>query len=191
MSSARGLSAPREGSEELDCEVSAHCRSSMARTIARIRSAPRAHLPTPAAFALVSRLGAELKRGDPLMRRQARAHHRVLVGRWPGRPVGAVPTQRRMGVEGFSEVLAKEVVLWIRVTIIEPGGFRTTSRARRRRSPREPRLRLHGRAVAPSSRVQRRPAWRPGARGRRDHQSRRHGRAAASTAAGSDALRAA
>ena len=43
------------------------------------------------------------------------------MGRW-GAPYAAA----KWGVEGFSEVLAKEVApLGIKVTIVEPGGFRT------------------------------------------------------------------
>src|SRR5258708_5794005 len=46
----------------------------------------------------------------------------VLVNRPPGRAAYAAA---KWGVEGFSEVLAKEVgPLGIKVTIIEPGGFR-------------------------------------------------------------------
>jgi NAD(P)-dependent dehydrogenase (short-subunit alcohol dehydrogenase family) len=68
------------------------------------------------------------KAAIPLMRRQ-RAGHILQVASIGGR-VG--PTGRgayaaaKWGVEGFSEVLAKEVgPLGVKVTIIEPGGFRT------------------------------------------------------------------
>jgi NAD(P)-dependent dehydrogenase (short-subunit alcohol dehydrogenase family) len=43
-------------------------------------------------------------------------------GRWGRAPYAAA----KWGVEGFSEVLSKEVgPLGVKVTIIEPGGFRT------------------------------------------------------------------
>lgn len=64
----------------------------------------------------------------PLMREQGRGHIIQLssVGGRIG-PVGRAPyAAAKWGVEGFSEVLAKEVgPLGIKVTVIEPGGFRT------------------------------------------------------------------
>ena len=56
-------------------------------------------------------------------------HQQNLAGRGPGRigPAGRAPcAAAKFGVEGFSESLFKEIgPLWIKVTIIEPGGFRT------------------------------------------------------------------
>jgi NAD(P)-dependent dehydrogenase (short-subunit alcohol dehydrogenase family) len=64
----------------------------------------------------------------PLMRKQG-AGHIVQFSSVGGRtgPVGRAPyAAAKWGVEGFSEVLSKEVgPLGIKVTIIEPGGFRT------------------------------------------------------------------
>jgi NAD(P)-dependent dehydrogenase (short-subunit alcohol dehydrogenase family) len=64
----------------------------------------------------------------PLMREQ-RAGHIIQFSSVGGRvgAVGRAPySVAKWGVEGFSEVLAKEVrPLGIKVTIIEPGGFRT------------------------------------------------------------------
>jgi NAD(P)-dependent dehydrogenase (short-subunit alcohol dehydrogenase family) len=64
----------------------------------------------------------------PLLRQQ-RAGHILQFSSVGGRvgPAGRAPyAAAKWGVEGFSEVLAKEVgPLGIRVTIIEPGGFRT------------------------------------------------------------------
>jgi NAD(P)-dependent dehydrogenase (short-subunit alcohol dehydrogenase family) len=64
----------------------------------------------------------------PLMREQG-AGHILQFSSVGGRigPVGRAPyAAAKWGVEGFSEVLAKEVgPLGIKVTIIEPGGFRT------------------------------------------------------------------
>jgi NAD(P)-dependent dehydrogenase (short-subunit alcohol dehydrogenase family) len=64
----------------------------------------------------------------PHMREQGRGHIFQLssVGGRVG-SVGRAPySAAKWGVEGFSEVLAKEVgPLGIRVTLIEPGGFRT------------------------------------------------------------------
>jgi NAD(P)-dependent dehydrogenase (short-subunit alcohol dehydrogenase family) len=64
----------------------------------------------------------------PLMREQGSGHIIQIssIGGRVGTPgVGAYQTAK-WGVEGFSEVLAKEVgPLGIKVTIIEPGGFRT------------------------------------------------------------------
>jgi NAD(P)-dependent dehydrogenase (short-subunit alcohol dehydrogenase family) len=64
----------------------------------------------------------------PLMRRQG-AGHILQFSSVGGRigPVGRAPyAAAKWGVEGFSEVLAKETApLGVKVTIIEPGGFRT------------------------------------------------------------------
>jgi NAD(P)-dependent dehydrogenase (short-subunit alcohol dehydrogenase family) len=64
----------------------------------------------------------------PLMREQ-RAGHIIQFSSVGGRigALGRAPySSAKWGVEGFSEVLAKEVApLGIKVTIIEPGGFRT------------------------------------------------------------------
>jgi NAD(P)-dependent dehydrogenase (short-subunit alcohol dehydrogenase family) len=64
----------------------------------------------------------------PLMREQ-RAGHIIQVSSVGGR-IGAVGrgpySAAKWGVEGFSEVLAKEAgPLGVKVTIVEPGGFRT------------------------------------------------------------------
>jgi NAD(P)-dependent dehydrogenase (short-subunit alcohol dehydrogenase family) len=64
----------------------------------------------------------------PVMRRQ-RSGHIVQISSTGGRTgtpgLGAYQTAK-WGVEGFSEVLAREVApLGIRVTLVEPGGFRT------------------------------------------------------------------
>jgi NAD(P)-dependent dehydrogenase (short-subunit alcohol dehydrogenase family) len=68
------------------------------------------------------------KAAIPLMREQ-RSGYIVQVSSIGGRvgAVGRAPySAAKWGVEGFSEVLAKEVgPLGIKVTIIEPGGFRT------------------------------------------------------------------
>src|SRR5438552_15862680 len=65
----------------------------------------------------------------PVMRKQRSGHiiqFSSIGGRVGGTPgMGAYQTAK-WGVEGFSEVLANEVgPLGIKVTIIEPGGFRT------------------------------------------------------------------
>jgi len=64
----------------------------------------------------------------PLMREQ-RSGHIIQFSSIGGRvgAIGRAPySTAKWGVEGFSEVLAKEVgPLGIKVTIIEPGGFRT------------------------------------------------------------------
>jgi NAD(P)-dependent dehydrogenase (short-subunit alcohol dehydrogenase family) len=61
--------------------------------------------------------------------RERRAGHIVQITSIGGRigPVGRAPyAAAKWGVEGFSESLAKEVApLGIKVTIVEPGGFRT------------------------------------------------------------------
>jgi NAD(P)-dependent dehydrogenase (short-subunit alcohol dehydrogenase family) len=64
----------------------------------------------------------------PIMRRQGSGH--ILQFSSVGGRVGPVGrgayAAAKWGVEGFSEVLAKEVgPLGIKVTIVEPGGFRT------------------------------------------------------------------
>src|SRR5579863_598466 len=68
------------------------------------------------------------KAAIPAMRRQGSGHILQLssVGGRVG-PVGrGAYAAAKWGVEGFSEVLAKEVgPLGIKVTIVEPGGFRT------------------------------------------------------------------
>lgn len=64
----------------------------------------------------------------PLMRKQGFGHI-IQFSSMGGRigPIGRGPyAAAKWGVEGFSEVLSKEVApLGIKVTIIEPGGFRT------------------------------------------------------------------
>src|SRR5580698_1581010 len=61
--------------------------------------------------------------------RERRAGHILQVASIGGRiaPVGRAPyAAAKFGVEGFSETLSKEVApLGVKVTIIEPGGFRT------------------------------------------------------------------
>jgi NAD(P)-dependent dehydrogenase (short-subunit alcohol dehydrogenase family) len=68
------------------------------------------------------------KAAIPLMRVQ-RSGHFLQFSSVGGRigPMGRAPyAAAKWGVEGFSEVLAKEVgPLGVKVTIIEPGGFRT------------------------------------------------------------------
>ena len=68
------------------------------------------------------------KAAIPAMREQ-RAGHIMQFSSIGGRvgPVGRAPyAAAKWGVEGFSEVLAKELApLGIKVTIVEPGGFRT------------------------------------------------------------------
>jgi len=68
------------------------------------------------------------KAAIPVMREQ-RAGHIIQFSSIGGRigPVGRAPyAAAKWGVEGFSEVLAKELApLGIKVTIVEPGGFRT------------------------------------------------------------------
>ncbi|HVJ40106.1 MAG TPA: oxidoreductase [Dongiaceae bacterium] len=68
------------------------------------------------------------KAAIPLLRRQCGGHIIQLssVGGRVGAMGRAAYSAAKWGVEGFSEVLAKEVgPLGIKVTIIEPGGFRT------------------------------------------------------------------
>jgi NAD(P)-dependent dehydrogenase (short-subunit alcohol dehydrogenase family) len=68
------------------------------------------------------------KAAIPLMRKQGSGHIIQLssVGGRVGAMGRAPYSAAKFGVEGFSEVLAKETApLGIRVTIIEPGGFRT------------------------------------------------------------------
>ncbi|HVJ54072.1 MAG TPA: oxidoreductase [Aliidongia sp.] len=63
------------------------------------------------------------------MMRERRAGHIIQLSSVGGRigPIGRAPyAAAKWGVEGFSEALAKEVgPLGIKVTIVEPGGFRT------------------------------------------------------------------
>lgn len=64
----------------------------------------------------------------PLMRAQRRGHIIQLssVGGRLGAPGRAAYSAAKWGVEGFSEVLAREMALvGVKVTIIEPGGLRT------------------------------------------------------------------
>lgn len=68
------------------------------------------------------------KAAIPLMREQGSGHIIQIssIGGRRGTPGLAAYQTAKWGVEGFSEVLAKEVgPLGIKVTIIEPGGFRT------------------------------------------------------------------
>jgi NAD(P)-dependent dehydrogenase (short-subunit alcohol dehydrogenase family) len=68
------------------------------------------------------------KAAIPFMREQGSGHILQFssVGGRIGPPGRAAYSAAKWGVEGFSEVLAKEVgPLGIKVTIIEPGGFRT------------------------------------------------------------------
>lgn len=68
------------------------------------------------------------KAAIPVMREQ-RSGHIIQLSSIGGRvgPLGRAPyAAAKWGVEGFSEVLAKEVAPFgIKVTIVEPGGFRT------------------------------------------------------------------
>jgi NAD(P)-dependent dehydrogenase (short-subunit alcohol dehydrogenase family) len=68
------------------------------------------------------------KAAIPLMREQ-RSGHIIQFSSVGGRigAIGRAPySTAKWGIEGFSEVLAKEVApLGIKVTIVEPGGFRT------------------------------------------------------------------
>jgi len=64
----------------------------------------------------------------PLMREQRSGHILQIssIGGRGGAPGRGAYAAAKWGVEGFSEVLAKEVgPLGVKVTIIEPGGFRT------------------------------------------------------------------
>ena len=68
------------------------------------------------------------KAAIPVMREQAAGHIMQFssIGGRVGPPGRAAYAAAKWGVEGFSEVLAKEVgPLGVKVTIIEPGGFRT------------------------------------------------------------------
>jgi NAD(P)-dependent dehydrogenase (short-subunit alcohol dehydrogenase family) len=68
------------------------------------------------------------KAAIPVMREQGSGHIIQLssIGGRLGAPGRGAYAAAKWGVEGFSEVLAKEVgPLGIKVTIIEPGGFRT------------------------------------------------------------------
>ncbi|MGV1867311.1 MULTISPECIES: oxidoreductase [unclassified Rhizobium] len=64
----------------------------------------------------------------PIMRRQRSGHIINLssVGGRIGAPGRAAYSAAKWGVEGFSEVLAREMTLiGVKVTVVEPGGFRT------------------------------------------------------------------
>ncbi|MBB3397389.1 MULTISPECIES: oxidoreductase [unclassified Rhizobium] len=68
------------------------------------------------------------KAAIPIMREQRRGHiiQFSSVGGRVGAPGRAAYSAAKWGVEGFSEVLAQEMALiGVKVTIIEPGGFRT------------------------------------------------------------------
>lgn len=68
------------------------------------------------------------KAAIPLMRQQRSGHiiQFSSVGGRIGAPGRAPYSAAKWGVEGFSEVLAREMALvGVKVTIIEPGGFRT------------------------------------------------------------------
>lgn len=68
------------------------------------------------------------KAAVPLLRRQGRGRIIMLssVGGRIGAPGRAAYSAAKWGVEGFSEALALEMALiGVRVTILEPGGFRT------------------------------------------------------------------
>jgi NAD(P)-dependent dehydrogenase (short-subunit alcohol dehydrogenase family) len=68
------------------------------------------------------------KAAVPLMREQGSGHiiQFSSVGGRLGAPGRAPYSAAKWGVEGFSEVLAQEMALvGVRVSIIEPGGFRT------------------------------------------------------------------
>ena len=69
----------------------------------------------------------------PLMRKQGRGHivNISSVGGLTGNPSSAFYSATKFAVEGFSESMAKEVEpLGIRVTLIEPGPFRTDFQGR-------------------------------------------------------------
>jgi NAD(P)-dependent dehydrogenase (short-subunit alcohol dehydrogenase family) len=68
------------------------------------------------------------KAAIPLMRQQRSGHiiQFSSVGGRVGAPGRAAYSAAKWGVEGFSEVLAREMALiGVKVTVIEPGGFRT------------------------------------------------------------------
>lgn len=68
------------------------------------------------------------KAAIPVMREQRAGHFIQFssVGGRVGAPGRAPYSAAKWGVEGFSEVLAKEMALiGVKVTVIEPGGFRT------------------------------------------------------------------
>jgi NAD(P)-dependent dehydrogenase (short-subunit alcohol dehydrogenase family) len=68
------------------------------------------------------------KAAIPVMREQRAGHFIQFssVGGRIGAPGRAAYSAAKWGIEGFSEVLAKEMALiGVKVTVIEPGGFRT------------------------------------------------------------------
>jgi NAD(P)-dependent dehydrogenase (short-subunit alcohol dehydrogenase family) len=68
------------------------------------------------------------KAAIPIMREQRAGHFIQFssVGGRIGAPGRAAYSAAKWGIEGFSEVLAKEMALiGVKVTVIEPGGFRT------------------------------------------------------------------
>ena len=102
----------------------------------------------------------------PVMREQGSGHIIQIssIGGRRGTPGLSAYQTAKWGVEGFSEVLAKEVrPLGIKVTIIEPGGFRTDwSGSSMTIRPSRPEYDATVGAVARiPTRVQRHPAGRP------------------------------
>ncbi|WP_245453897.1 SDR family NAD(P)-dependent oxidoreductase [Bradyrhizobium sp. AC87j1] len=68
------------------------------------------------------------KAAIPVLRRQGHGHIVQVssVGGRIGAPARAAYSAAKWGIEGFSESLAREMALiGVRVTIVEPGGFRT------------------------------------------------------------------
>lgn len=68
------------------------------------------------------------KAAIPIMRQQRKGHFIQFssVGGRIGAPGRAAYSAAKWGIEGFSEVLAREMALiGVKVTVIEPGGFRT------------------------------------------------------------------
>jgi len=89
------------------------------------------HLATHTSAPLVRDEG-ELKRGDGAqdehvgLQKSGHILQFSSVGERLGPPGRAAYAAAKFGVEGFSEVLAKEMApLGVKVTIVEPGGFRT------------------------------------------------------------------